>query len=196
MSGFSVWGALVIPSAARVPIHFDLHGQPDGFGGKWVALLPLPLIAALALSVLWVAKNQLRGSARAIAAIAVASTAVHAAIHCLMVAVAMGRSLDVALGGLLAQSMLLMITGNYLPTTRRNALIGIRVPWTLRSDEIWRRTHAVGGRWFIALGAMTLCATLVSVTTGHIVLVAGVLLLALGLTIYSYRLSRKISGSA
>ena len=118
-------------------------------------------------------------------------TAVQAAIHLLLVLGATGRSVDVGLGSLLAQSMLLVVTGNYLPTTRRNGLMGIRLPWTLRSDQVWRRTHALGGRLFVALGVATLCGTLVSTRVGHIVLLGGLLLLALWTGVYSYRISRE-----
>jgi len=193
MLGVSVWGALAIPAGARVPIHFDVHGRADGFGGKWAVLLPLPIVAASVLLGLWAARNRLRSS-RAIAACAVGSTAVHTAIHLLLVRGGAGYAVDVGLGGLVAQSMLFMVVGNYLPTTRRNSLIGIRMPWTLRSDEIWRRTHALGGRLFAALGVAILGAALVSTAVGHIVLLGGVALLVLATGIYSYRLSRKLSG--
>lgn len=195
MIGATVWGGLVIPADARVPVHFDLHGRADGFGSKWVALLPLPLIASVALLMLRMARGHVPASARALAATAAASTAVQAAIHLLLVLGASGRNVDIGLGSLLAQSMLLVVIGNYLPTTRRNGLIGIRLPWTMRSDEVWRRTHALGGRLFMALGIATFCGTLVSTLVGHVVLLGGLLGLSVWTGIYSYRLSRRLSGS-
>jgi uncharacterized membrane protein len=32
--------------------------------------------------------------------------------------------------------------------------MGIRTPWTLTSDTVWRRTHAFSGRVFAAAGAV------------------------------------------
>jgi uncharacterized membrane protein len=194
MVGISVWGALAIPVDARVPIHFDLHGRTNGFAGKWAALLPLPLVAASVLLGFWAARSHLRSSARAVAATAVGTTAVQAAIHLLLVLGAARHPVDVGLGALLAQSMLFMVVGNYLPTTRRNGLFGIRMPWTLRSDEVWRRTHALGGRLFVALGVATLIGALFSTAVGHLVLMGGLALLVLGTGIYSYHLSHKLSG--
>jgi len=55
---------------------------------------------------------------------------------------------------------LLALIGNYLTTVRSNFFIGIRTPWTLDNEEVWRKTHLVGGRlWFfggIAGGILTL----------------------------------------
>jgi hypothetical protein len=81
-----------------------------------------------------------------------------------------------------------------LPLPWRNGLFGIRMPWTLRSDEVWRRTHALGGRLFVALGVATLAGALVSTAVGHTVLMGGLALLVLGTGTYSYRLSHKLSG--
>lgn len=193
MVGVSIWGALAVPSAARVPIHFDLHGRADGFSGKWAALLPLPIVAASVLLGFWAARSHLRSSARAVAAIAAGSTAVQAAIHLLLVRGAAGHTVDVGLGALLAQAMMFMVVGNYLPTTRCNALIGISLPWTLASDHVWRRTHALGGRLFVALGFTTLGAALVSTEVGHFVLLVGLALLVVVTASYSYGLSRRLS---
>lgn len=41
--------------------------------------------------------------------------------------------------------LLFIITGNYLPKTRRNWILGIRLPWTLVDDENWNYTHRVSG---------------------------------------------------
>ena len=42
------------------------------------------------------------------------------------------------------------IIGNYLPKCRQNYTLGIKVKWTLQSQENWNVTHRLGGRvWFI-----------------------------------------------
>ncbi|MFQ5679162.1 MAG: SdpI family protein [Gemmatimonadota bacterium] len=32
--------------------------------------------------------------------------------------------------------------------------MGIRTLWTLESEEVWRKTHRLGGRTFVAGGAV------------------------------------------
>lgn len=54
--------------------------------------------------------------------------------------------------------LLFAVIGNFMPKTRRNATIGIRIPWTLASDENWSATHRLAGRlWF--LGGIVLMLT-------------------------------------
>lgn len=57
--------------------------------------------------------------------------------------------------------ILLIIVGNYLPKTKPNFSIGIRTPWTLSDDDIWRKTHRIAGVLFILAGlAVTVISTL------------------------------------
>jgi uncharacterized membrane protein len=50
--------------------------------------------------------------------------------------------------------ILFMLIGNYLPKIPRNWFFGIRTPWTMTSDEIWKRSHIVGGWWFVGAGLL------------------------------------------
>jgi uncharacterized membrane protein len=53
---------------------------------------------------------------------------------------------------------LFIVIGNYLGKVRRNFFIGIRTPWTLASDEVWARTHRVGG-WLFVLAGIAIIAS-------------------------------------
>lgn len=49
-----------------------------------------------------------------------------------------------------------IMLGNYLPKCKRNAVIGIRVPWTLENDEVWYKSHRFGGKMTVCSGALSL----------------------------------------
>jgi uncharacterized membrane protein len=54
--------------------------------------------------------------------------------------------------------LLFAFLGNYFKTIKPNYFIGIRTPWTLENEDIWKKTHLLGGKlWFIGglLMAMT-----------------------------------------
>jgi uncharacterized membrane protein len=54
--------------------------------------------------------------------------------------------------------LLFTFLGNYFKTIKPNYFIGIRTPWTLENEDIWKKTHLLGGKlWFIGglLMAMT-----------------------------------------
>ena len=56
--------------------------------------------------------------------------------------------------------LLFLILGNYLPKLRRNRTMGIRLPWTLASEENWSRTHRVAGFTWVAAGLLMLLSAL------------------------------------
>jgi uncharacterized membrane protein len=54
--------------------------------------------------------------------------------------------------------LLFAFLGNYFKTIKPNYFIGIKTPWTLENEEVWKKTHLMGGKlWFVGglLMAMT-----------------------------------------
>ena len=96
-----------------------------------------------------------------------------------------------AIGGV---GLLLMLVGNYLGKTTRNFFFGIRTPWTLASDEVWRRTHRLGG-WLMVGAGVVLCAMAWSGLSPAL-LVATLLVAVLVPVVYSYFAYRALEGFA
>ncbi len=57
---------------------------------------------------------------------------------------------------LLIMGSLLLAFGVAAPYLRRNFFVGVRVPWTLRSDEVWNRTHRFAAIPALAGGVVAL----------------------------------------
>jgi len=55
-----------------------------------------------------------------------------------------------------AVGLVFIAAGQMISKAKRNYFIGIRTPWTLANDEVWDKTHAVGGKVFVAMGILTL----------------------------------------
>ena len=47
---------------------------------------------------------------------------------------------------------LMVVMGNYFGKIKRNWFIGIRTPWSLSSENVWNKTHRLGGRLFMIWG--------------------------------------------
>jgi len=45
----------------------------------------------------------------------------------------------------------------------RNFFFGVRSPWTLASEEVWKRTHIVSGYCFVAGGLLMILLALFNV---------------------------------
>jgi uncharacterized membrane protein len=70
-----------------------------------------------------------------------------------------GRAFDPAFDVLrpvaAATGVLLLAIGNYLGKARRNAVFGLRTPWTLADATVWDRTHRFTG-WAMVAGGLAL----------------------------------------
>ena len=86
--------------------------------------------------------------------------------------------------------LLFLILGNYLPKLRRNRTMGIKLPWTLQSEENWTRTHRLSGFLWVLCGLVMIPLSLLRLWSGWLF---GVLLAVMVLipTVYSYALHRK-----
>ena len=50
---------------------------------------------------------------------------------------------------------LFAMLGNYFQTVRPNYFIGIRTPWTLENENVWKNTHRFGGKLWV-IGGITI----------------------------------------
>ena len=183
----------------RIPTHWGLSGAPDGWSDRWPwAFMP----AAISL-LMWLAtgllprvgprKDNLERSSDAWW-IVVNTTLV---FFCLLTVATLGASLGwavdvtrVMLGGV---GLLLAVVGNYLPRIRSNWWMGIRTPWTLENETVWRETHRVGGWTFVAAGLALVVAGLL-VPAGPREWVSGAAV-AIGVVVplvYSYLAYRRV----
>lgn len=151
--------AVLYPSLpARLPIHWDIHGQVDGTGAKaWAAFLGPGMMAALiaVFAVLpWLSPRhfEVEGFRSTYLFILAAMTGLIAFLHGLTLWTALHD--DAPVGRVLVAGIFLFLAllGNVLGRVRRNFYIGVRVPWTLASERVWNETHRLAAWLFVAAG--------------------------------------------
>ena len=67
-------------------------------------------------------------------------------------AVALGQPVRVEIVMPILLGLVFIIIGNYLPKCKQNYTIGIKIPWTLDSEENWNKTHRFAGRIWVVCG--------------------------------------------
>lgn len=188
-----------LPAELRLPSHWGVSGQPDTFSGKWFALfLPVGMAAGTSL-LLWFLPAleprlaNLERSEGLYRWLWAALLLLSAAIELVIVSTALhwGLRVEHVLAG--AIGTLFVLTGNQLGKSRSMYLIGIRTPWTLANEEVWIRTHRLGGKLMVGGGLLTLLAALLPIPSG---LLAGVCGAAVALmvgvpVVYSFLLWRR-----
>ena len=180
----------------RVPTHWNLHGQIDGYGSKLVATAVLPLILLGLWGFLRVlpkldphAANYAKFEGTYDLVVNCALT-VLALVHFVMLSEVFGIPIPIMRLLPAAVGALLIVVGNALPRVRPNWWFGIRTPWTLSNDRVWERTHRVTGYVFVALGVLALGALVLPIritgpAMGAIGLAAA--LWSIGYSYYAYR---------
>ena len=83
---------------------------------------------------------------------------------------------------------LLAVIGNYLPKCKQSYTVGIKLPWTLHSEENWNRTHRLAGYVWMACGLGMMILGFLGL---FLVSLVFPLVAALVPTVYSYILYRK-----
>jgi uncharacterized membrane protein len=121
---------------------------------------------------------------------AIAITAALVSIH-LLVVLRGSQPFDVVSAMVADVGILIAVLGNWSGKIRRNAIAGIRTPWTLKSDAIWERTNRLGGRLQVAHGiAVTVAALCLPIWAAITVLMGGLLALVVWALLYSWSLDR------
>ncbi len=91
-------------------------------------------------------------------------------------------------------SALLALLGNELGRVRQTWFFGIRTPWTLADERVWKKTHRIGGRWFVGLGIVNMLVALtLPLNVMFFIFLGSVLLVSFGLMGYSYMLYRQLN---
>ena len=54
---------------------------------------------------------------------------------------------------------LIAILGNYFQTLKPNYFIGLKTPWTLENDKVWRKTHQFSGMIWMVGGVLIAAAS-------------------------------------
>lgn len=186
---FGLSAALYTRLPDAVPIRFDLSGHANRFVAKPLGPFVVPLIGLAAYAITAAVVRRQRPAAP-LHVVPAAVAGLLLAIHAIALRAAIDDRTDAARWVLIASSLFVAVLGNYLGKLRRNRWIGIRTPWTLADDEVWLRTHRLGGWMFVAGGALALVAALAGARPGVIVgvLVAATLIPAAS----SYLIFRRV----
>lgn len=148
----TVWAQL----PAQVPLHFDAEGNVNDWGNKFCIFI-MPAIGAAIYGLLAgipqidpkkMSEEVFHGSfyrIRLVLGIFFCILALYL-VHLSLPNVdthSSGRLIPLLILGLLAA------LGNFMLNIKPNWFIGVRTPWTLSSEAVWKKTHLLFGRlWF------------------------------------------------
>jgi uncharacterized membrane protein len=153
-----------------------------------VALL-LPLIMAGTAGLFAALPHE--GNASAFRVVTLSTLAFLLGDHIMMLLMARGTRLNAIFIMTALVGALFLVLGTSMSGMRRNFIIGIRTPWTLASDDVWDRTHRLGGRIFMIAGALLMIAPFGGLKAVAIAFPTIAIGAALIPSVYSYVISRR-----
>ena len=182
--------------------HWNAAGTPDGWSSKAEAILLLP---AVLLGVQWLClfftakdpKNQ-EQSPKAFLLLIWIIPALSVMLMGFTYFIALGETFSALRLMNVLFGLMFMVMGNYMPKFKQNYTMGIKIRWTLRSEENWNATHRFAGKVWFFCGLAILISTFLPGEASIYVLL-GMLLPAVALPIlYSWWYYRKqvASGTA
>lgn len=190
-----VAGVILYPQLPeQVATHWGFGNEPNGWSSKAFAVFGLPgLLAALNLILPFAlsADPKKQNMSPALVNISLwVIPVVSVMCSAMTLCYALGYSVSVARIVPAFVGVLFIIFGNYLPKTKQSYSMGIKLPWTLNSEENWNRTHRLSGFLWVIGGALFLMLTFFGWWNLY-ALLGIILAMTLIPTVYSYLLYRK-----
>jgi len=178
-----------------VASHYDIHGRPNGYMPKTLFILVMGgavLFIYLLLTFLPLIdpfKKKIEVKFKNVLLLRDASVVFFVVLFTLSLQAARAGILNVDLFGI-AFGVLLIVIGNYMPKIPQNFFLGIRTPWTIISEVVWKKTHIVGGWLFVLSGVIYLvCAAL---KINSVIPLSGIVVASLVSVAYSFFLYEKM----
>ena len=183
----------------QVAIHWDSTGNPDNFAPKALAAFGLPFVflALNLFSKLKLFNDPKRAyTSQTMQLLTIWLPPVLSVILVpITLLIALGRDIQITLVAPVILGALLIIVGNYLPKSRQNYTIGIKLPWTLHDPHNWNKTHRFAGYLYILAGVILIARSFISgnaeFLTGFSLTIVIVIILVIAPAIYSYVLFKR-----
>ena len=181
----------------RIATHWGPNGDPDGWSSREVAVFGLPifLFAFHWLCVLVTSKDPKNKdkNQKAQSLVLFIIPILSLLVNGIMYMTALGMPLRVEMIMPVFFGLLFIVLGNYMPKCRQNYTIGLKISWTLNSEENWNATHRFAGKLWMIGGALIMLGIFLPTTYIFVAFFAIAMVMVITPVIYSYNFHKKES---
>lgn len=189
-----IWNVL----PAEVPIHWNAIGEIDGWGNKKTLilipfLLPLLVYAIFSIMPKIDPKKKIDATSKKFYNIKFLLTLFMSVLALFILYSSKNQSftnpniLTILIG------VFFVVLGNYMKTIKANYFIGIRTPWTLENETVWKKTHKLAGKYWFFGGLLIIILSLVlEKELNFKVFIAITLVISILPIVYSFIVYKKI----
>ncbi len=142
-----------------VPTHFGMDGKPNGWSSKasFICIIPGMLIGIYTLFTVIPfidPKGRITAMGKKYFMFKLFLMLFMVALSFFMIQSAISKDGGNANMMFVMVGALFAFLGNYMQAVKPNYFIGIRTPWTLENEVVWRKTHALGGKLYFIAGLL------------------------------------------
>lgn len=176
--------------------HWGIDGNADGFSNRYFAVFALPVfilvIHWLCIFFTMVIDQKNSNQNNKVFGVVIWITPIISLVsNGGIYAVSLGKEFSPYLITSLLMGGMFVIIGNYLPKCKKNYTIGIKVKWTLESEENWNATHRIGGKVWVIGGLLIMISSVLPETSFIWAMVSLIFILVVVPIVYSYLYYRK-----
>ena len=193
-----VVGISMMPALPEMMVtHWDAQGAANGWLPRFwgTAILPCLLLAVFLFMVYMPQADPLYSNVLLFKDEYYQFIAILAAfmdfVYFISLGINLGIKIDIIQAMMPAMALLFFFIGALMKSAKRNYFVGIRTPWTLASDEVWDKTHAVASKLFQGY-ALLLFSGMFFPDAAIFVVIAFILTISFYLYVYSYLEFKKI----
>lgn len=175
----------------NVASHWDATGNVNGYSSKITGLFMIPVMAA-ALFIMFMflpnidpLKKNLEKFRDHYEGFILVIIGFLLYIHALTIAWNLGYDFSFNVAFIPAMAALFFYLGVVIENAKRNWFLGIRTPWTLSSDKVWKKTHSLGGKLYKSAAVIALLGLFFGSNSIWFIIVP-IICVSLYLVVYSY----------
>lgn len=183
---------IIYPSLPeKIPSHWNIRGEIDGYSHKIFFLFTSFLPLGIYLLMNYLPRIESRKKSylmqnRAYSSITIALVLFFLLLHWLIIFSALGYSVSTSRFLAFGIGILFLIIGYFMDQIKPNHIFGIKTPWTITNERVWKKTHEVGGFAFILTGLMFIFAGLLNKPYIFTAAIVTIFIVIFFLFLYSY----------
>ncbi|WJN45938.1 SdpI family protein [Priestia aryabhattai] len=182
---------------ATMPIHWGANGEADGFATKINAMiLTVGIMVLIYFIIAFVPridprKENYKYFSKTYNILLNAVLLLFFFVNMSTILQGLGYNVPMSYIAPIMAGLVFIIIGNYLQRVRSNYFMGIRTPWTLSNENVWKKTHRLSGKLFFIGGLLILISAFLPDGYKSVIMWGSIVLCVAVPYLYSYLAYKK-----
>jgi uncharacterized membrane protein len=193
----SVWDSL----PENVPLHWNLNGEIDNWGSKYtliglVFLMPILTYILMLVVPIIDPKKRIEAMGGKYDQFKFILVAFMSVLSIFIIYISKNQKLSSPGIIFVLVGILYVFLGNYFKVLKQNYFIGIKTPWTLENEEVWKLTHLLAGKMWVIGGIAVVILSLILPENSNFYFFMGITaIISIVPIVYSYLIYKKLKNN-